>query len=146
MGNNNSTQQEQEVYIPEYDPNKYAKEIKITRIIYITLFAVGILGAALFFILATVFPDWPEWSMVRVRGVLQKDWDNIVIFTLIILTLGVLPGIFMKTFNWKYKLVAAIHAEPDEQKRLAMCDDFDDLQRSMRRIHWVSIVSNWFGK
>ena len=123
---------EKEVYIPEYNPQKYKKEYKVTRIISIILFVLMIIGVALF--LAKVFLDKNSF-MVNVNGVLEKDWSWIIIqLSMIVAPLGIASLVLFVLYK-RLKQANAVFSETDEQKRLEGHLKFDKQAKTAAKIH-----------
>lgn len=125
---------ENTVYVPEYDPQKYKKAYKITKIISIILFVLMIIGVVL--LLSKVFLDKDSF-MVNVNGVLKKDWSWIIIqLGTIISTLG-LSSLFSYVLYIRLKQANAVFSEADEQKRLEGHLKFNKQAKTASKI-WVA--------
>ena len=67
---------EQKVYVPEYNPQKYKTAYKVVRIISISLFVLMIICIVGFLLKAFLDKDS---FMVAVNGVPQKDWSWLIL-------------------------------------------------------------------
>ena len=132
------TNQDLNIYIPEYNPSKYKKAVKISKIISIIFLIAMILGIVI--ILLKAYLDSNSF-LINVNGVLQKDWGWIIILLGIVVTVFGLTSLFVYVLHIKLKQANAVFSEADKNKRLAMHLKFDAEARKAAKAHaaYVSI-------
>ena len=123
---------ENEVYIPEYNPQKYKKAYKITKTISIVLLALAFVLA----ISVALYGYLDDNSFVwNVNGVPTKDyftvWMNIIIAFIIPAVLSLLAFVLYK----RLKQANAVFSQVDQQKRLEGHLEFDKQAKTAAKIH-----------
>lgn len=131
------------IYIPEYNPSKYKKAVKISKIISIISLIAMILGFVI--ILLKAYLDSNSF-LVNVNGVLQKDWNWIIILLGIVIAVFGLISLLVYVLHIRLKQANAIFSEPDENKRLEMHSKFDVQAKKAAKIQAacasINITSN----
>jgi len=123
---------ENEIYIPEYNPNKYKNAIKVVKIISTILLCIMFVGIAL--LMMKFFLDKNAF-IVNVNGVPQKDWSWFLIILGIIVSIFGLGSLFTWVLYMRLKQANAVFAEKDEQKRLEGHLKFDKQAKTAAKIH-----------
>ena len=136
---NENSEMHIEEYIPEYNPTKYLKAIKISKIVSLICLIIMIIGVA--FILLKANLDNSSF-IVNVNGVPQKNWSWIIILIGIVVAVFGLTSLFTYVLNIRLKQANAVFAEPDEQKRLEKHLKFDKQAKVARRIWAASAAAN----
>ena len=119
-------------YIPEYNPSKYKKAAKISKIVSIILLFIMIIGITL--VLMKALLDSNSF-IVNVNGISQKNWSWIIIL------IGSIVGVFGITSLCTYvlhirlKQANAVFSESDEKKRLALHLKFDTEAKKAAKAH-----------
>lgn len=131
--------QDLNIYIPEYNPSKYKKAVKISKMISIISLIAMILGIVI--ILLKAYLDSNSF-LVNVNGVLQKDWGWIIILLGIVVTVFGLTSLFVYVLHIRLKQANAVFSEPDESKRLAMYLKFDAQARKAAKVHAACAAAN----
>ena len=127
------------MYIPEYNPSKYKKAAKISKIISVISLIAMILGVLT--ILLQVYLN-SDFFLVRVNGVLQKDWNWICICLGIVISTFGLTSLFVYILYIRLKQANAIFSEPDESKRLEMNMKYVSGASKAAKIHAASATTN----
>lgn len=122
---------ENQVYVPEYNPNKYGKAYKVAKIISIIL----IILAVVLGILVALYGYLNDNSFVwNVNGVPTKDyfsvWMTICISFFIPAVLSLISFVLYK----RLKQANAVFAEEDEQKRLEGHLKFDEQAETAAKV------------
>lgn len=131
--------QDLNIYIPEYNPSKYKKAVKISKIISIISLIAMILGIVI--ILLKAYLDSNSF-LINVNGVLQKDWSWIIILLGIVVVVFGLTSLFVYVLYIRLKQANAVFSEPDENKRLAMHSNFDAEARKAAKVHAAYATAN----
>ena len=131
--------QDLNIYIPEYNPSKYKKAVKVSKTISIISLIAMILGIVI--ILLKAYLDSNSF-LVNVNGVLQKDWSWIIILLGIIVAIFGLTSLLVYVLHIRLKQANAIFSEPDESKRLAMHSKFDAQARKAAKVHAAYAAAN----
>lgn len=122
---------ENEIYIPEYNPNKYKKAIKVVKIISIIFLCIMFVGIAL--LMMKFFLDKNAF-IVNVNDVPQKDWSFFLIILGMIVSVFGLGSLFTWVLYMRLKQANAVFAEKDEQKRLEGHLTFDKQAKTAAKI------------
>lgn len=104
-------------YIPEYNPLKYKKAMKNTKITSIVFFTIMIWGVGI--VLFNVFFNANAF-IVNVNGIPKKDWEWIIIILSMIIAIFGLSSFFVFMVYRRLKKANAMFSEPDEKKRIEM--------------------------
>ena len=131
--------QDLNICIPEYNPSKYKKAVKISKIISIISLIAMILGIVI--ILLKAYLDSNSF-LVNVNGVLQKDWGWIIILLGIVVAVFGLTSLLVYVLHIRLKQANAVFSEPDESKRLAMHSKFDAQARKAAKVHAAYAATN----
>lgn len=131
--------QDLNIYIPEYNPLKYKKAIKISKIISLVSLIAMILGIVI--VLLKAYLDSNSF-LVNVNGVLQKDWSWIIILLGIVVAVFGLTSLFAYVLHIRLKQANAVFSEPDESKRIAMHSKFDAQARKAAKVHAAYTTAN----
>ena len=131
--------QDLNIYIPEYNPSKYKKAIKISKIISIISLIAMVLGVLAILLKACLDSNS---FLVNVNGVSQKDWSWIIILLGIVIAVFGLISLFVYILHIRLKQANAVFSEPDESKRLAMHSKFDAQARNAAKVHATYTAAN----
>lgn len=131
---NNNINNQEEIYVPEYKPEKYKKSSEVVKKISIVLFILMLVGVALF--LLKVFID-KDAFMVSVNGVPEKDWGWItILLSIIVAGLGI-PSLVLFVLYKRLHQANLVFAEKDEAKRLEKHLEFEQQAETATKVHGV---------
>ena len=136
---NNNINNQEEIYVPEYKPEKYKKSSEVVKKISIVLFVLMLVGVALF--LLKVFID-KDAFMVSVNGVPEKDWGWItILLSIIVAGLGI-PSLVLFVLYKRLHQANLVFAEKDEAKRLEKHLEFEQQAETAAKVHGVIAAKN----
>ena len=136
---NNINNEEVEVYIPEYKPNKYKKAYGVMKIISIVLLCLMVVGIIIFAISILVNKDA---YMVNVNGVPKLNTGFIIIIASMIIAGFGIPSLLFFVLSKRLKQANAVFAEEDEQKRLEKHLEFKEQAEVAADIHRVAAAKS----
>lgn len=125
-------------YIPEYNPLKYKKAMKNTKITSIIFLAIMIWGVAI--VLFNAFLNSNSF-IVNVNGNPEKDWSWIIIILSMIISIFGLTSFFVFVVYRRLKKANAMFSEPDDKKRVEM---FRKLREEEEKANKISFVYNLY--